>query len=69
VYWFANGGDDDTYVGSADLMERNLDRPVEALSRVHDPGIVRHLRDVVLDSYLRDTERAYVLTGRSSLPR
>ena len=44
-------------------MERNLDRRVEALCRVRDAGIVRHIRDVVLDAYLRDTDRAYVLSG------
>jgi hypothetical protein len=30
---------------------------------VRDEGIVRHIRDIVLDAYLRDTDRAYVLTG------
>ena len=63
VYWFANGGRDDLYLGSADLMERNLDRRVEALCRVRDEGIIRHIRDIVLGAYLRDTDRAYVLTG------
>ena len=63
MYWFANGGRDDLYLGSADLMERNLDQRVEALCRVRDEGIVRHIRDVVLDAYLRDSDRAYILTG------
>jgi len=62
VYWFANGGEDDLYLGSADLMERNLDRRVEVVCRVRDRHIVRHIRDVVLDAYLRDSDRAYVLT-------
>jgi polyphosphate kinase len=50
------------YLGSADLMERNLDRRVETLCRVRDGGIIRHIRDVVLEAYLRDNDRAYVLT-------
>ena len=62
VYYFANGGQPEMYLGSADLMERNLDRRVETLCRVRSAGIVSHLRDVVLDAYLRDTDRAYVLT-------
>jgi len=62
VYYFANGGQPEIYLGSADLMERNLDRRVETLCRVRSAGIVGHLRDVVLDAYLRDTDRAYVLT-------
>ena len=68
AYYFANGGDEDLYIGSADLMERNLDRRVETLCRVRDRSIVRHLRDVVLDAYLRDNERAYILEGSHYTP-
>jgi polyphosphate kinase len=63
IYWFENGGAAEVYIGSADLMERNLDRRVETLCRVADPDIADHLRSVVLDAYLRDTARAYVLVG------
>jgi polyphosphate kinase len=63
VYWFANGGTDEAYLGSADLMERNLDRRVEAVCRIRDAGITRHIRHVVLQAYLDDTHRAYELTG------
>ena len=71
IYWFQNGGQDEMYIGSADLMERNLDRRVETLMPVRDPDILAHLRDVVLQSYLRDTERAMVLdqTGRYERPQ
>ena len=62
VYYFENGGEPVTYIGSADLMERNLDRRVEALCRIIDPQLARHVRDVVLETYLRDNDRAYVLT-------
>ena len=61
LFWFRNGGDDELYIGSADLMERNLDRRVEVIVPVRDPGIRSHLRDVVLNAYLRDTERAMTL--------
>ncbi len=49
------------YLGSADLMERNLDRRVETLCRVSDEEAARHLRDVVIDAYLRDNDSAYIL--------
>ena len=70
IYWFQNAGHEEIYIGSADLMERNLDRRVETLTPIRDPEIVAHMRDVVLASYLRDTSRAMVLdsAGRYSRP-
>ncbi|MFI5077629.1 MAG: RNA degradosome polyphosphate kinase, partial [Vicinamibacteria bacterium] len=61
IYYFENGGEPEVFIGSADLMERNLDRRVEVLCPVRDPELRQHLRAVVLDSLLRDTDRAYVL--------
>lgn len=61
VYWFKNGGTPEVYLGSADLMERNLDRRVEVLCRVADKAVAAHVRDVVLDTYLKDSARAYIL--------
>jgi polyphosphate kinase len=60
VYSFRNGGGDnqEIYLGSADLMERNLDRRVEVVFPVEDPTLASHLRDVVLPAYLRDTVNA-----------
>ncbi len=61
IYHFENGGDPEVYIGSADLMERNLDRRVEVLCPVHQPDLRAHLRDVVLETLLADTDRARVL--------
>ncbi|MGH9387730.1 MAG: polyphosphate kinase 1 [Vicinamibacterales bacterium] len=61
LYYFENGGEPEVYIGSADLMERNLDRRVEVLCPVTDPGLRQHLRDTVLEALLSDTERAWVL--------
>ena len=61
LYWFCNGGDQEMYLGSADLMERNLDRRVEVLVPVLDDDMRRHLRDVVLQHYLDDSQRAMLL--------
>jgi polyphosphate kinase len=70
IFWFQNGGHEEMYIGSADLMERNLDRRVETLTPVRDSDIVAHLRDVVVAAYLRDTDRAMTLdsAGRYSRP-
>ncbi len=61
LYWFLNGGADEMYTGSADLMERNLDRRVETLIPILDRSRLVHLRDVVLATYLRDDIRAWKL--------
>lgn len=57
VYYFGNGGAEEIYAGSADLMPRNLDRRVELLFPVLNPKLVRHLRDVVLEKYLSDDRK------------
>ncbi|MGI8476034.1 MAG: polyphosphate kinase 1 [Thermomicrobiales bacterium] len=61
IFHFRNGGDDQLYLSSADLMERNLDRRVEVVFPVEDAAIKAELRDVVLDAYLRDTVNAMEL--------
>jgi polyphosphate kinase len=58
IYWFRNGGDEEMLLGSADLMPRNLNRRVEILFPVLDHGILRRLRDEVLDVYWRDDLKA-----------
>ena len=58
IYYFHNNGTEEIYVGSADLMERNLDRRVETLFPIGDPRLRRYLRDTVLEAYLRDTAQA-----------
>jgi polyphosphate kinase len=69
IFWFSNGGHEEMYIGSADLMERNLDRRVETLSPIKDVEILEHLRDVVLHSYLQDTDRAFVLDSEGHYSR
>ena len=61
IYYFRNGGKEEIYIGSADLMPRNIDRRVENLFPVLDPQLVRHLRDEVLETYLQDNVKARVL--------
>jgi polyphosphate kinase len=58
IYYFRNGGNEEVYLGSADLMLRNLDRRVEVLFPIEDMRLVRHLRDEVLAIYLADNVKA-----------
>jgi polyphosphate kinase len=58
IYYFRNGGQEEVYLGSADLMPRNIDRRVEVLFPVSDTQLIRHLRDVVLNIYLSDNIKA-----------
>jgi polyphosphate kinase len=58
IYYFRNGGQEEIYLGSADLMPRNLNRRVEILFPVEEARLIRHLRDVVLETYLADNVKA-----------
>jgi polyphosphate kinase len=61
IYYFYNGGTDEIYLGSADLMTRNLDHRVEVLFPLEDPEHIRHLRDRVLEVYLQDNTRTRLM--------
>ena len=69
IFSFDNGGDPEVFIGSADLMERNLNRRVETLCPVRDQTLSRYLRETVLDAYLRDTTRAWVLRADGEYER
>jgi len=61
IYYFENGGEPEVYLGSADLMQRNLDRRVETLFPIEDRGMVAHIRNDLLGIYLADNIRAHIL--------
>jgi polyphosphate kinase len=58
IYVFQNDGDPLVYLGSADLMPRNLHRRVEVVFPVLDPDIRRHILEWVMPSYLADNTKA-----------
>ena len=66
LYYFENGGSPELLFGSADLMERNLDRRVEVLCFVRDPAVRRNLRDNVLGTLLADNSRTMELATDGS---
>ncbi len=70
IYYFENGGDPVMYVGSADLMPRNIDRRVEVLFPIEDEEMRTAVVDDILEVYLRDTEKSYNLHADGEyLPR
>ncbi len=57
VWIFGNGGAEEIYLASADLMGRNIDRRVEVGFPILDPGIRKEIRDMI-DMQLRDNSKA-----------
>jgi polyphosphate kinase len=66
IYYFRNGGDEEIYLGSADMMERNLDRRVEILFPIEDARHRSRLSDEILPAYLRDTVNSQLLQADGS---
>jgi polyphosphate kinase len=58
AYYFRNGGQEEIYLGSADLMPRNLDKRVEIIFPLADPALRQQVRDGILRVQLRDTVKA-----------
>lgn len=69
IYYCRNGGDDEIYIGSADLMSRNLDRRIEALFPVCTAALKRHVREEILAIYLADNVKARDLLSDGSYIR
>src|SRR5690606_29205275 len=68
IFQFHDGGEDRCYLGSADWMQRNLRRRVEAVFPIDDPRLARTVRDV-LDLYFRDDVKARELQADGSYQR
>ena len=63
IFYFRNGGEEEVYLGSADLMPRNLNRRVEVDFPVQDKNLVRMIRDEVLGTYFKDQAKARHMTS------
>jgi len=69
IYYFKNAGKEEIYMGSADLMPRNLNRRVEVIFPVRESNLIRHLRDDVLATYLADVAKARYMQPDGSYRR
>jgi len=58
IYYFHNGGRSEYYIGSADAMQRNLEKRVEVLCPIDDPRLQTELR-FILDTNLSDQRGAW----------
>lgn len=57
IFYFRNNGEEEIYLGSADLMPRNINRRVETLFPIQKPQLIRQIRDKILSVYLADNEK------------
>jgi polyphosphate kinase len=69
IYYFHNGGDEEIFLGSADLMPRNLDRRVEVLFPVEDPAMRKAIISVILPVQLQDTVKTRLLKSDGTYER
>ena len=58
IFHFANGGNYETYLGSADWMPRNLFERCEVVFPVRDAAAMARIHDEILPAYLADTVKA-----------
>jgi len=61
VFYFANAGAEEVYIGSADLMHRSFDTRVEVVTPILDPDVRDYLKTELLESYLKDDVNAHIL--------
>jgi polyphosphate kinase len=69
IYYFRNGGDDEVFLGSADLMPRNLDRRVEVLFPIENKKIRSNLITTIIPVQLKDTEKLRLLKSDGTYVR
>jgi polyphosphate kinase len=60
IFHFANGGNDEIYLGSADWMPRNLFERCEVVFPVRDPAVLSRIHNEILPAYLADTVKARI---------
>jgi polyphosphate kinase len=66
IYYFANGGSPRMFMGSADLMPRNLNNRIEVLFPIENPVLIENIKSDVLEIYLRPEIRAWSMSADGS---
>lgn len=69
IFYFLNGGQEEVYLGSADLMPRNINRRVEVVFPVLKKTLVRHLKEKVFSIYLADNVKARTMQADGTYRR
>jgi polyphosphate kinase len=69
IFYFGNHGNEEIYLGSADMMQRNLNNRVETLFPIEDPVLRKAICERVLQSYLADTVNAHELLSDGTYTR
>jgi len=69
LFYFHNDGKESIYLGSADLMQRNLNDRVEVVFPVESKEQIKYLRHHVLETYLKDNTRARILQSNGTYTR
>ena len=68
IFWFANGGDEQLYLSSADWMPRNLNDRVELFFPVESEEHIKRVK-AILDLYLRDNVGAHMMQSNGAYRR
>ena len=69
IFYFANGGEEEVYLGSADWMPRNLYERVEVIFPVKDELLRQRVRQEILEAYLADNVKSRLLQRDGSYLR
>jgi polyphosphate kinase len=69
IYYFLNDSKEEIYLGSADLMPRNIDWRVEVLFPIREPHLIQQIRDNILATYMKDNVKARLMQSDGSYIR
>ncbi|HKE60475.1 MAG TPA: polyphosphate kinase 1 [Pyrinomonadaceae bacterium] len=69
IFYFANNGREELFIGSADWMHRNLSRRVEVVIPIKDERLKKQLKDTVIGAYLKDNVNARELKADGTYVR